>query len=207
MTMTTRRRPRRNDWGNWQRKEITRERIHEIAGHFRGGATVKGAARASGVPAGILRRWLGAGEQNITDLYDSEKDILPEPEGHLFEACEQARGEFVGELTQKLREAGAGKESSPGSAGWLLERLESDEFGLASKLEISGQDGAPIMLEGKAVVGLADVISLARELGSGHLFGLDAGDSQRALSAAPNLLPDPSEPLGSAESPPDVQGS
>lgn len=195
--------PRNPSWGNWQRKEITAKRIDEIAGYFAQGATVKLAARRAGIPAGVLRRWLAAGEENITSIYDSERGV-PEAEGLLYEACEKARGAFVDELVQKLREAGAGKESSPGAAGWLLERLESDEFGLASRLEISGQGGAPILVEGKAVVGLADVVALARELGQGHLFGLDGGSSQPGLPAASEVLPDPVESEPAAVALPDV---
>lgn len=68
------------------------------------------------------------------------------------------------------------------------------------KHEVSGPEGAPIQLEGRAVVGLADVVQLAIETGQQHLLGLDARDSRGALPAASDVLPDPADGEPSARS-------
>lgn len=67
---------------------------------------------------------------------------------------------------------------------WLPEGRE--------RLEVTGEGGGPIQIEGKAVVGLADVLELARQLGVGAAVGLDAGAARGALPAASDVLPDPS---------------
>lgn len=62
-----------------------------------------------------------------------------------------------------------------------------------SKVEISGPEGGPIEIEGKAVVGLADVVAFARSIGHSDLLGLDAGDARDAVPAAQEVLPDTGE--------------
>ena len=106
-----------------------------------------------------------------------------------------------------LVRAGAGKESSPGSAGWMLERLESDEWGLAHKLEITGQDGGPLLVEGHAAVGWADLFAIAKANGYEHLLGIPGGGARGALPRADEVLPDPPDAESSADAPPGVPGS
>lgn len=71
------------------------------------------------------------------------------------------------------------------------------------RVELTGAEGAPIQLEGRAVVGIADVVQLAIETGQAHLLGipgLDADAARRALSASADVLPDPADgepPAGS----------
>lgn len=66
------------------------------------------------------------------------------------------------------------------ASGYLTER---------TTVELTGDGGGPIEVEGRAVVGLADVVRLASELGLGDLVGLGAGDPGGELAAAPHLLP------------------
>lgn len=59
------------------------------------------------------------------------------------------------------------------------------------RLEVTGADAGPIQVEGRAVVGLADVVALARKLGVGPLDGLDAGPARGTVSPAQDVLSDP----------------
>lgn len=63
------------------------------------------------------------------------------------------------------------------------------EFQENHRVELVGEGGGPVVIEGRAVVGLADVNRLAAELGLGDLVGLDAGDPRRELAPAPDVLP------------------
>lgn len=196
----------RSEWGRWQAKRITPELVEELAEYVKLGCSLKIAAKRAGIPAGILRRWYRAGEEEIQAIYEAETGY-PSQVGLLWEALHKAAGEVAAELIADLRLAGAGKESAPGSSGWLLERLEEDFAPAAARVEITGSEGGPIAVEGRAVVGLADVLAVARELGVGHHFGLDAGDPPSALPAPRAVLPDPPVDQPAAVPQPDVQGS
>ena len=179
-------------WQKFQRRQITPELCEDLTALIAGGATLKQAARAAGVPPGILRRWLAEGADQVHEIYES--DVLTGPpawEGMLFLAVEKAIGERGAELVEEILKAG--KDDEWRSRAWVLERLEADEFGDKKQLEVSGPEGAPIALEGRAVVGLADVVAIARQLGLGDRLGLDAGDSRRELAAASDVLPDPAD--------------
>jgi hypothetical protein len=176
--------------------------VDELAGHFRKGATVKIAAGRIGVPAGVLRMWLREGERQLEEIYGSDVGY-PEQEGLLYHDCAKATAEYLAEHV--------GTVSDPGTAewrasSWLLERRDED-FNPAAKVEVTGSEGGPIVVEGKAIVGLADVIALARATGQGHLLGLDDGDSPGALPAARALLPVAAEPEPAASAVPDLPGS
>ncbi|MGH9460580.1 MAG: hypothetical protein ACRD1X_05155, partial [Vicinamibacteria bacterium] len=137
----------------------------------------------------------------------AEATEIVKPEVQLHVRCWKARGEFVGRLRQMLIEAGAGKDSSPGSAGWMLERLEADEWGTSTKLEVTGQGGGPLIVEGRAAVGWADLFAIAQANGYDHLLGLAVGSDRQALPAAREVLPDSAEPERSADAPSGVPGS
>ena len=185
----------RTDLGNWPLSRITPALIARLEAEFAKGRTIKTAAQNCELPPGILRRWLEAGLKEWLEVFD--RDV--EPDGNmplqvaLHVRCMKARAGFTSSLQDMLTQAGAGKESSPGSAGFQLERLESDDWGASSKLEVTGQDGGPIAVEGRAVVGLADVVSLYLESGQGHLLGLGTGSDGRALPRADEVLSDPSD--------------
>lgn len=85
------------------------------------------------------------------------------------------------------------------------ELLLKDAGGLEERasFEITGPEGAPLAVEGRAVVGLADVNRLALELGYGHLIGLDAGDHRPELAPASNVLSGAPDDLDSASAVPD----
>lgn len=192
----------RASWKTWRRKQITPELVEELAGYFRAGATPKIAAGRIGVPAGVLRMWLREGEAQLEELYDREVGY-PEQEGLLYDACAKATAEYLMQHVETISDPD-GRDWRASS--WLLERRD-DEFNPASRLEVTGHEGGPIAIEGKAVVGLADVIALAKGLGAGHLVGLDAGDTLDALPGPAPVLPDPSDPVGTASAVPDVHGS
>lgn len=69
-------------------------------------------------------------------------------------------------------------------------KAESKRYRQAERLELTGGGGGPIAVEGRAVVGLADVIAFAREIGAAADLGLDAGDPRGELPAASEVLPD-----------------
>jgi hypothetical protein len=163
--------------------------VDELEVLFRSGETIKGAARHVGVPKGVLQRWFDAGEENVAAMYAAEGGT-PSVQATLFLRCEKARAEYVSALRAQLDAAGAGKDSSPGAAGWQLERLEADEFGTQTRLEIAGKDGAPIVHGGVVIGGLTSAIALARELGLEHHLGLDPGLPRGALPPAQEVLPD-----------------
>jgi hypothetical protein len=113
--------------------------------------------------------------------------------GHLLELDEATIEEKYARLDDRAR-------------GWLKQYLGVlERFGLvpepeALRLEISGRGGAPIEIEGRPVVGLADVVTLARELGASHLFGLGEIVDAEALAiepAAGDRDPDPRNPASS----------
>ncbi len=179
-------------WAQWRRKQITPGFCEEIAGLIAGGATLKQAGRIIGVPAGVLREWLYTGAEQVYEIYES--DILtgpPDLEGMLYTAVENAIGVRGKELVAEIRNAA--KDDEWRSRAWLLERLEADEFGDRKQVDVEiGGGSVPIAVEGRAVVGLADVVRLALETGQGHLLGLgDAGGAARGeLPAAGDVLPD-----------------
>jgi len=72
-------------------------------------------------------------------------------------------------------------------------KANHDDYRDKTKVEISGPDGGPIAVEGRAVVGLAAVVRFAQSIGHGDLLGLDAGDPGDALSPAQEVLPDARE--------------
>ena len=120
------------DLGNWPTRLITPSLIDTLEDSFEHGRTIKMAAGLNHIPAGILRRWLDIGKEQFEASEKSETEAAD-----LFRRCEAARARFVSRLQDQLTEAGAGKESSPGSAGWQLERLERDDFGSSNRLEIT----------------------------------------------------------------------
>jgi len=194
--------------GNWPLKKINDELIAEWEALFASGETRKGVARDALVPLGIVKRWLDLGAESALEWYEAGDETRPLPvEARLHLRCEKARGEFVAKLREQLVQAGAGKESSPGSAGWMLERLESDEWGLSQRLEITGQDGGPLLVEGRAAVGWADLFAIAQANGYEHLLGLSRGGSGVALPPADEVLPDPPDAEHSADALPGVRGS
>ena len=183
----------RKSWHTWNRKQITPELIEELAGYYRQGATLKIAAGKIGVPPGRLRMWLVEGEREVDAIYEAENGH-PGHFGLLYDACVQAVAGYLLDRVDEITDA----EAEWRAAGWLLERRD-EEFNPAQKVELTGAEGGPIQLEGKAVVGLADVIALVQKLGYADRYGLDAGDSGRGLPVASALLPDSAADLSAAD--------
>lgn len=190
------------DLGNWPLEKITPELIAALEKMFAKGRTRKIAAGLAGIPVGILNRWLDIGK----DLWE-QTGQRREPAAELFVRCEAARSGFVAKLQDQLTIAGAGKESSPGSAGWQLERLERDDFGATARLELTGPEGGPLIVEGRAAVGWADLFAIARETGQEHLLGLAGGSPGGALPRAPEVLPDSADDERAADGAARVPGS
>lgn len=192
-------------WARWSRKKITADLCERLASYIREGCTLKIAAEREGIPRSVIRSWYEAGEREVAEIYEQERGY-PSHVGMLYLALTQAAADLKARLVRDLLEAGTGRDSSPGSAGWLLERIEKDFAPAAARVEVSGPSAGPLVVEGRAVVGLADVIALAKELGAGHLFGLPDGSTRDALPAASEVLPDPSESEQATGSPAHVHG-
>jgi hypothetical protein len=192
-------------WPAWKRRRPDAELAAELAHHIRSGLMLKQACQLCGVRPGTVREWLRLGEEQLERIEADERG-MPGEFGMFALVIDKAVGERAQQLVAMLMEAGAGKDSSPGSAGWLLERLERD-FNLASRIEVSGPESGPLEIEGRAVVGISDVLALASKLGAGHLIGLDGAPARDALPPARALLPDPAEPEPAAIPAADLQGS
>lgn len=194
-------------WPEWKRRKPDAALAHELARHIKAGVRLKSAARLAGVPAGTVRQWLRDGREQLERIYENDEDIgHPGELGMFAMILDQAAGEVVADLVAKLKDAGAGKDSSPGSAGWLLERMEED-FNLASRVELSGPEGGPLVVEGRHAVGWADIFAIAAATGQGHLLGLAGGNDRLALPAPGEVLPDLVEHEPAADDPDGIPGS
>jgi len=183
---------------------LTQDLVDELAEHFRKGATVKIAAGRIGVPAGVLRMWLREGERQLTDIYAADVGY-PEQEGLLYHDCAKATAEYLAERVEYVTDAA--KDDEWRASSWLLERRDED-FNPASKVEVSGPEGGPIVHEGRSISGIVDLIAFAESIGAGHHLGLPNGGSPGgALPAAAALLPDPSGDLAPADAPAGVPGT
>jgi transposase-like protein len=183
--------PKRPGWSAIRLRQVDQEFCNEIAGHIAGGATIKQAARLMDVPAGVLRRWLADGADMLMQAYE-QKRVGPvlEPEGLLYVTVERAAGKRATDLIGEI--AKASKDDEWRAKAWLLERLEAEEFGDTKHVDVTvGGGGAPIAVEGRAVVGLADVVAFVRQIEQEHLLGLDREDPRGELPAAGDVLPDP----------------
>lgn len=175
-------------WRTYRRQEITAAFCERAATLYREGKTDKQVARFMGIPPSMWRAWLEAGENQTIELQTVEggDEMRMLPEALLWEAVAPAIAERDSSLARKVDDP-----------KWMLERMAPDEFGpAAQRVEVSGPDRGPIAVEGRAVVGLADVVRLALETGQGHLLGLPAGLAGELVPAAADVLPDPpgSEP-------------
>lgn len=193
------------EWPRWNRRKPDAELAHEVADYIRKGLTLKVAAQRVGLPRGLLRQWYREGQEQLERIYERETGH-PGEVGMFYVVLSQAVAELVERLVGELMQAGAGKDSSPGSAGWLLERVEQD-FNLAQRHEISGPEGAPLEIGGRVAVGWADLFAIAQATGQGHLLGLPGGNTGGALPAPSEVLPYPSDDEPPADDPPGVSGS
>ena len=181
-------------WDLYYRKRITPELTATIAEHFRKGATDKIVAGLVDLPRGVIRHWLSEGEAQL-ELAPEERG----PESLVFVAVQKAKAEY---LMDQVKGVNAMNDEWRANA-WLLERRD-EEFAAPRKVEISGPDDGPILVQGQAVLGLADIVSLAGQLGVGHLFGLPGPDSQPALPEPAEVLPDSGQREPAAVPLPDV---
>jgi len=182
---------------------IDQDLVDELAEHFRQGATVKIAAGRIGVPPGVLRMWLSVGEEQLSDIYAADVGY-PEQEGLLYFECAKATAEYLAEHVGTVSDPTDAPDWRASS--WLLERRDED-FNPASRVEVSGPESGPIQIEGKTLVGIADIVALYCATGQGHLLGLGEGDAQAALPSAGDVLPDHGEPVGAADRAAPVPGS
>lgn len=192
-----------SDWGRWEPHRITPDLARTLAEQIKRGMTPKLAAKSAGIPPGIFRRWLEDGQREVDAIYEDERGY-PSQTGMLWLWVAKAEADRAEALLGGV--LSAGKQDEWRNLTWMLERLERGEFGERVEVAHTGPDGGPVEIEGRAVVGLADVIALAERLGAGDQLRVDAGDSQPALPRAGEVLPDPPQPEPTAEPPPDVEG-
>ena len=145
----------------------------------------------------------GAFKRGDKVRYLDAMDVSREARGHyvvekLQENVERAmqerevlgkEGEPTGMFTYDGAVANKALELLGRSAGLFVEKHQH---------EFSGPDGGPIELEGRIVVGLADVVAFAERIGAGDQLRLDAGDPRPALPGASEVLPDPAGDLDAA---------
>lgn len=193
-----------SSWGRWEPRRITPDLVATLAEQIRLGLTPKLAAKSAGIPPGIFRRWLEDGRKELETIYDDERGY-PSQTGMLWLEVSKAEAERAQTLLSGVKTAG--KQDEWRNLAWILEKTEREEFGDRVEVQHTGPDGGPIEVEGRAVVGLADVIALAERLGAGDHLRLDAGDSQAALPSASEVLPDHREPQSATEPPADVEGT
>jgi len=180
---------------------IDQDLVDELAEHFRQGATVKIAAGRIGVPPGVLRMWLSVGEEQLSDIYAADVGY-PEQEGLLYFECAKATAEYLAEQVGTVTDPGLGDWRN---ASWLLERRD-DEFNPASKVEVTHEQSGPSQIQGVPVVGIVDVVRLYVESGQGHLLGIGAGDADKALPPAGEILSGAGLGERAADRAPDVSG-
>jgi hypothetical protein len=149
------------------------QQFQDFERHLRAGASPYVASRKAGTTLTQLKA-PGGDRQRYADLIAMGEEI---------------RAALVDERMDEL--ALNGDPQPTILTAWA--RANNPNYGDKTKVEISGPDGGPIELEGKAVVGLADVVAFATRIGAGHLLGLDAGDPGHALPAAADVLPDPAD--------------
>ncbi len=168
--------------------------IARLVAHIEKGSTPLGAARLEGIPVHTFRKWRTTGKEQIELAYDTgERKFAIEREALMVLAVEQATARIAQRLGKQVQN---GHEEWRSKLAWL-ERQERDDFAPTETIDVTvgGKDGAPIAVEGRAVVGLADVVRLALETGQGHLLGLGdaAGAVGGLLPAARDVLPDPAD--------------
>lgn len=101
---------------------------------------------------------------------------------------ERSRELQAAKVEQVMEEQASRPEPSPAIVtAWA--KANHPDYEDRSKLEISGPDGGPIAIEGKAVVGLADVVAFARSIGYGPPNGLDGADAGDVVPPPRPLLP------------------
>ena len=130
---------------------------------------------------------LGCADQT---LYAALRDV-PEWRADWDEATEASKAverESKASCAERLM-WGRADSDEKGATPILIElfRTYVPEAQRATRVEVSGPQGEPIQIEGRRVVSIADVIAFADK----HGIELGGGDAQRALPAAPDVLPDP----------------
>lgn len=179
-------------WPEFTVESVTPELVATLVKHIEKGSTPQGAARIMGIPASRFRRWRQIGTDQIDDAYEEQDRALAlEPEAMLVLAVEQATAAYAQKLGKRVAVGGDDWRAK----AWLLERLERDDFQPTERVDVNiGGTGEPILIEGRAVVGLGNVLEFVRQIGQPHLLdALDAGDSRPGLPAAGDLLSDPAE--------------
>jgi len=180
---------------------LNQDLVDELARYYAQGATDKIAAGRIGVPPGVLRMWISEGERQITEIYG--KDVgYPDEEGLLYVACAEAHAKYMLEHVDHVSDP---TDYDWRASAWMLERRD-EGFNPASKVEVSGPQGGPIVHEGRTIAGIVDLVAFYESIGAGHHLGLDSGDSGGDVPATGEVLPDPVKSLGPASGAADVPG-
>lgn len=182
--------------------DIDDEFLGKLRANIKAGAAPTVAAKALGVPRRRFLAWLEEGLDEIEAAYDdgARDTFVPTRQAVLWQTVAEASGMLAVELAGNVK---AGHEAAQHHR-WLLERLERDDFGATERIDVTvgGKDGAPIAVEGRALVGIGDVLRFLSDAGQGHLLDAGGGAARGALPAAGDVLPDsPAGELAAGELP------
>lgn len=170
--------------------DIDPDLIVRLVKHIEKGSSPNGAARLEGIPTRTFRKWRQTGREQLEDAYEQNDRALALKREALMElAIEQTMAAVAQKLGKQVQN---GHEEWRAKLAWL-ERQERDDFAPTENIDITvGGSGAPIAVEGRAVVGIGDVIQLFVDTGQQHLLGpVVAGALGGELPASRALLPGP----------------
>lgn len=168
--------------------DIDPDMIARLVKHIQKGSTPTGAARLEGIPTRTFRKWRSTGREQLEEAYDAQdRSLALKREAMMELAIEQAMALEAQKLGRQVRN---GHEEWRAKLAWL-ERQEREDFAPTERVDVTvGGSGEPVLIEGRAVVGIGNVLEFVRQIGQGHLLeGLDAGDSRPSLPAARDVLP------------------
>lgn len=181
-----------------------------IVASFKRGGTQTMAAGAARIGQSTLSDWIVAGRREWEAWNAGELDELTDRARLALDIDEACAGVFL-EAIEIVREGKQGWQSS----SWVLERRLPTEFAITDRvvtkrLEITGDGGGPVKLEGGSALG--DALAIIKAAGAlpETIDGeaVEAGDevgaatARRALPAARDVLAEPAEGEPSADSVP-----
>lgn len=116
---------------------FTTEIREAILGFAEGGLPRKYAAAKVGIGERTLQRWVERGRDNLAEVDDSEGQIQVDEYGLFVMRLIQAEAYARGEILEQIRRA-VPEDWKAGA--WILERVDSAQFGQSHKVEAITRD-------------------------------------------------------------------